>query len=1257
MPKKSSGKKLDTIESLRKRLAQVERQLISQKAELRKTTAARARVERAFSVMKDKMEKKCAAYDQQKRAILETHKSTNDLVENLIKTANAMLVILNVKGEIQVFNPAAERITGYKLREVKGRNYFDLIVPRKRFPETWRYFKNLPKTGMTMRFENIIVTKSGEDRYIHWQNSVIREKGKITGTVSFGIDITERKKHEATLLENATKFHGMFAAMNVGMAMHELVFDKKGQPIEFRLQEINPAYEKLTGKKSAEVIGKLSRSIYGTDVPPFLKEFSEVALSGRSKSLKSYFAALDKYVDMFIFSPRRGWFAVLFTDISDLMETEEIMKEYEEKWCKVFNSSPACITITRLSDGLLSDANEAALKLFGYSRKELVNRTTIDLGIWSEHGRERWVEALKRDGYVHGMEVELYRKNGEAITVILSGELIEIEGRKHIISVFMDITQTKIVQKHLEHDSKLNNTLLNIYEQSSSMKEEQLDEFVLNQAIQLTGSRRGFLCVVNQDQHTANLTTYDGAELSHSVMENEIRPTGKSTGHWRDCVRLKHAVIQNEIQSPVAGKFFPCSGVQLSRLLCVPVFENKKIKIILGVGDKSEKYEDDDSIQIQLIANEMHKIVQQRRVESALRDSEERFRTLVHQAPLPVAICDPDGRMRLVNDRFVETFGYSIEEIPNIDAWWKLVNPEAESSERAINKWRDEFAKVLKEHTTFVQEYYITCKDHSRRMVEVYANMIGHQIIFIFYDITERKQAEEEIRLNRDHLEEIVVERTKVVKAQNAQLVADNMARWKLQKELIKAKKVAEQASRAKSAFLASMSHEIRTPMNTILGFSQLILNDADLPERHREQIETINRSGEHLLALIDEVLEISKIEAGQATLSAHSFDLKVFLHDIEAMFRLMAEKKDLEFVVNYSGQIPPSIVCDEGKLRQVFINLLGNAIKFTEKGKVELRVQCEPDQGKGAHLYVEVEDTGPGIAPEEVFKLFQHFQQTQSGRASGGGTGLGLAISQEYVRLMGGEISVTSRRGEGSTFRFFIDITEAYGMSTDRTETRHVIGLEGDQEGIRVLIVDDQADNRTLLHALLEPMGFDVRMVADGDTALSEFAEWHPRLILMDIRLPGPDGNTVIRTIRQRPDGEEVKIIGLTASPFDEHRQETISAGADDFLGKPFRQPILLEKMGKLLELRYRYSESTPAARPHPEDEELVTAEALDRLPYEIIDQLRRATISGDFDRVAELAAEISAIDANLGRGLLSIARQFDAERLLPLLAEGEKP
>ncbi len=638
----------------------------------------------------------------------------------------------------------------------------------------------------------------------------------------------------------------------------------------------------------------------------------------------------------------------------------------------------------------------------------------------------------------------------------------------------------------------------------------------------------------------------------------------------------------------------------------------------------------------------LHDVTDRKLAEEMLQESEARYRRLFESSQDAIMTLEPPSwRFTSGNPATVKMFGVKDEKEFISRGPWEL-SPERQPDGRpSMEKAKEMIETAMREGSHFFEWTHrrLGGDEFPATVLLSRIEMAGRVFLqATVRDITESKLAEEELRRHRDHLGELVEERTEA---------------------LVQAKAQAEMANQAKSTFLAHMSHEIRTPMNAILGFSQLMRRDPALTPRQKQHLDTINRSGELLLAIINDILELSKIEAGRVTLNPTTFDLRALIHDLETMFRVRIEAKHLEFHTDLAADLPRFVVGDENKLRQIFMNLLGNAVKFTSQGGIVWRLRVKVDRQNRRRLQAEVEDTGPGIAADDFGRLFEPFEQTRVGARMAGGSGLGLAISQQFARLMGGQITVTSAVGQGSCFRVEVVVQEAAGpKAAERPVPRRVVGLKPGQGPYRVLVADDQQESRILLSEMLKGVGFDVLEVRDGRETLACFERWKPHLILMDMRMPVMDGYEACRDIKATDEGRRTAIVAVTANAFDEIRQQVFEAGADAYLSKPFQENELFEVIRACLSVEYLYEGEAAAPVVAPAGEGTCgpdgVASGIAALPPDLVEGMRQATIRADLRRLRGLIRDVEKRSPQVAAHLLELANRYQYVVLSRLL-EGE--
>jgi len=511
---------------------------------------------------------------------------------------------------------------------------------------------------------------------------------------------------------------------------------------------------------------------------------------------------------------------------------------------------------------------------------------------------------------------------------------------------------------------------------------------------------------------------------------------------------------------------------------------------------------------------------------AALKESEEKFRLLFEVTPIPLALADADGTISYLNQSFVALFGYTLADTPQLDDWFRLAYPDPELRDRARAAWNEDLRQSgTRRLPSATREYAVTCKHGTLRTVVISKVALESGVVVSFVDITGRKKFED---------------------------------------ELSRAKEQAESANRAKSAFLSNMSHEIRTPLNGVIGMAQL-LELTGLSGEQREYVESLRSAGKNLLLLVNDILDLSKIEAGKMKLELAEFSLKRCINDIVLTQRPAVREKGLSLEV--TGDLPPTVVGDELRVKQILLNLLGNAVKFTDRGGITLSVQVEEPDPDRVEVKLAVQDTGIGILPEALGQIFRPFvQEDDSTSRRYGGTGLGLTISDRLAELMGGTITVESTPGVGSSFTATLPFQRPRQREA-QPENEQPTRIGWDGPPLCILLVEDNPINITFGTALLGKLGHDVVVADSGQDCLDALEKARFDLVLMDIHIPVPSGAQVLRAIRdrEREDGRHQPVIALTAYSLRGDRERFLREGFDGYVSKPLDIGELIVEMKRV--------------------------------------------------------------------------------------------
>ncbi len=886
------------------------------------------------------------------------------------------------------------------------------------------------------------------------------------------------------------------------------------------------------------------------------------------------------------------------------VEVEAARRESREYFSKSFHASPALMLLVSLETGRILEANGAFSRASGYARHEILGRRSLELGIWPDPAeRERVLARLDEAGSVHGYETTLRNKAGELRYVLLNVDRLELSGAPSMLITAIDITERHRREQVQDATYRISRAVLTGGDLPALFAE--LHRIVAG----LMPARNFYVAQLDAAGAALSFPYFRDERATAPGGQPPPRPLGLGFTDYVIETGETQLLAADELRRLLAarGPYEPPAGAPAVRL-GAPLLVEGRARGVIAIHDYANPraYGPEEKRLLTFVAEQAAAAVERRRAEEALRAAEERYRGIFENALEGLYTSAPDGRFTNANPAFARLLGYDSPAalVAAAEALGRGFYAEPGRGERFLALLR-----ASDEVTDFESE---VVRADGRRVW-----------------ITESVRAVRDAQGRVERLDGVAVDVT---------------AQRETARALQAAKEEADAASRAKSQFLASMSHELRTPLNGILGYTQILGRDSGLSVRQRAGLDVIQQSADHLLALINDVLDLAKIEARRLELHPTDFDLPEFVRGVAQFFAPRAREKGLRLESEPAPDLPQHVRGDAQRLRQVCYNLLGNAVKFTQRGGVVFAVSRVDDR-----VRFSVSDTGPGISPADQERLFEPFAQIGDRARHAEGTGLGLNVSRGILEQMGARLQLESRPGWGSRFWFEVALPAAAGIPAAAAEPdRRVTGYAGPRR--RVLVADDHAANRQLLRDLLEPLGFEVHTAEDGAAAVAQARALRPDLVLLDLKMPVLDGWAAARAIRAELPADATRLVAMSASAFDTDQRAALDAGCAEFLPKPLREARLLETLARQLGLEWVRGDAAagadtrapfPPAGPPPD-----TADA---------DAIHELACKGDVVAVRAYAEALRARDprqAAFAQAVIDLAARFKMKAIRQYVA-----
>lgn len=1215
---------------------------------------AEGNIQGSLSVLQDITEKK-----RQEEELNQYRENLEQLVEirtqalresqtifyQLVSNLKSVFCLVDIPTkQILYLSPGYETIFKFKC----SKNYHNPLRLFKQVypPDRKKVIKNYCRSNLDIATEIEYRIVDGEQN-IRWLSTrsfpIFNPEGKVERIACISDDITERKKAEEKLAKVQEKYKKIINITQEGFWIVEL---------NGKIIEVNEGYCQMSGYSREELLEMYISDVEAIETPEIIEQHIRKIIVNKgdifeTKHRHKNGTTLDILVTATYFEDEEDSYLCGFLqDITYLKQTERNLRESEQRFINLAEAVPVglyrnnvegnCIYINQKCSEMLDISLEECSGIGWLNRIHPEDREIV----W-----DSWYKCfVSRSPWQ--LEYRFLQPNGKIVWAYAQAIFEKNEQGENIGSVgsLTDITKRKEMEQALRENEA------NLRQTTKQLKYRLKVETVIGKIARILATKNSFdfsdvfhllakafkvntvgLYLVHDQGTKVSLFSEWCDEETESVMQNNQNVPTHFFPWWMNQLVKGNNIIINKAEDfpPEAAaekKYYQIN--KLGSVIYIPIFDQQgELWAYFGFGTNKGKYikwVKQDAEMLRVIGNLLYNCYN--RIQSAkdLQEREKLFRAVFEQAAVGIVILSDSGYLKKFNQKYAAMTGYSETELLG-KHFAEFTHPEDVSN--CIEPTQKLMAGEITKYA--VEKRYIR-PDGNVKWINATVSLVRKAdsnpdyLVAIVEDIDSRKEAEH---------------------------------------SLIKAKEKAESASLAKSQFLSNISHELRTPLNGILGFSQLLSKAPELNKQHQNYLRIINRSGEHLLALINDILDISKIEASKMQMKIETVDLFALIDYLQEILSIKLADKDLELRVNLESDVPQYLKTDKHKLQSIFLNLITNAIKFSENGIITVTIKSELKEPNLVNLISIIEDRGVGIAPEEIDKLFEVFVQTESGQKSGQGTGLGLAITKKLINLMGGDIQVQSKVGVGSIFSFNI-IAELAEKSDIINNNYLTSDIELDVKGLgyRILVVDDDYNNRLLLAKILRNAGFEVREGINGEEGIRLWKEWQPHLIFMDLRMPIINGYEAIQQIRtqesqlQGNNSERVVIIILTAGVFCQELELMRQLDCDDFISKPIQNNLIYKKIAEHLNLCYNLSPNSLSDNPselknHPHGADKISSTDLLVMPPQWLEQMHYATLSARKKAIMELIDQIPAENTHLIGYLTTLVDKLQFEKIINLV------